>query len=301
MKPRKQLSSIQQVQEAQQSEWDNHIIFNGQAGQLDDCPTDASSWPQHTWVVGAGYQYNAAGSMLPHTTAVQQAIWQHQHPLDCTSAKYLLYRNTRLGEGSHGVGSILHLQTVMLLLALNSGRILAEVPGTYLTDHPYCGNRTTIDTCYFQPLTHCSVTPEQIQSARVLNTTKGSADHALFTAPTSEALDSLGQFLLADKMLAQKSRMAQTVPRVFQGLLEGTGIPKRNQYYWWRAQAIAYIVRPNQQAMQELAIRKRCVCAVDVEVGGHVAFVASTTSSQVHSTCSKCRSSSCSSSRYSPQ
>jgi hypothetical protein len=28
-------------------------------------------------------------------------------------------------------------------------------------------------------------------------------------------------------------------------------------YYWWRAQAIAYIVKPNKQALQEIAIRKR--------------------------------------------
>jgi hypothetical protein len=74
--------------------------------------------------------------MLPHSLKAQQAIWEHQNPTDCTTKKFLLYRNPRLGEGSHGVGSILHLQTVMLLLALNTGRILAEVPGTYLTDHP---------------------------------------------------------------------------------------------------------------------------------------------------------------------
>jgi hypothetical protein len=133
-----------------------------------------------------------------------------------------------MGEGSHGVGSLLHLQTTALLLALNTGRILAEVPGTYLTDHPYCGNRTTVDTCYLEPLTHCLVTQDQIDSAYAVNGTAGSADHALFQGDDFEALDSLGRFVKAGKMLPQKTTLAHTVPRAFVGLLEGSGIPKGN-------------------------------------------------------------------------
>jgi hypothetical protein len=213
---------------------------------------------------GSSGQQQQQGYMLPHSARVQQLIWAHQHPSDCSKAKFLLYRNPRLGEGSHGVGSLLHLQTTMLLLALNSGRVLAEVPGTYLTDHPYCGNRTTVDTCYLRPLTHCQITPQQIASAYKLNGTAGSLDQALFSLANSTAeLDRRGRFLSATKLFPQKTRLSQTVPKPFQALLADTGIPAKKQYYWWRAQAIAYIVRPNEQALQEIAVRKRWVDSVN--------------------------------------
>jgi glycoprotein 6-alpha-L-fucosyltransferase/import inner membrane translocase subunit TIM50 len=145
----------------------------------------------------------------------------------------------------------------MLLLALNSGRVLAEIPGTYLTDHPYCGNRSTIDTCYFQPLTHCKVSAQQIMSAYKLNGTAGSSDQAAFMQGDPEGIDKLGQYLSADKLFPQKSRVSQTVPKAFQHLLQNSGIPSKNLYYWWRSQAVAYIVRPNAQALNEIAVRKR--------------------------------------------
>lgn len=255
----------------QQSEWDTHIIFDGNSkGRLDAClsrnnsssssSSDSSGWTDGTWLgaaPGGDAQQQQQGYMLPHSARVQQLIWQHQHPADCSKAKFLLYRNPRLGEGSHGVGSLLHLQTTMLLLALNSGRVLAEVPGTYLTDHPYCGNRTTVDTCYLRPLTHCQITPQQVASAYKLNGTAGSPDQALFTQANTTELDRLGRFLSASKLFPQKTQISQTVPKPFQALLADSGIPLKKQYYWWRAQGISYIVRPNEQALQELAVRKR--------------------------------------------
>lgn len=237
------------------SEWDTNVIFNGNRnGRLDPCPADSSNWPATTWVQETGGKYNSGGYMLPHSAHVQELIRQHQNPADCSTAKFILYRNPRMGEGSHGVGSLLHLETVMLLLALNSGRVLAEVPGTYLTDHPYCGNRTTVDTCYFEPLTHCKITPEQIASAYMLNGTAKSGDQMLFT---NGQTDSLPQFISADKLFPQRSTLVHTVPTAFRDLLKDSGIPMKNEYYWWRAQAIAYVVRPNAQALQELAVRKR--------------------------------------------
>jgi glycoprotein 6-alpha-L-fucosyltransferase/import inner membrane translocase subunit TIM50 len=145
----------------------------------------------------------------------------------------------------------------MLLLALNSGRVLAEIPGTYLTDHPYCENRSTVDTCYFHPLTHCKVSAQQITSAYKLNGTAGSSDHAVFMQGGTEGIDKLGQYLSADKLFPQKSRVSQAVPKAFQQLMKDSGIPSKNLYYWWRSQAVAYIVRPNEQALEELAVRKR--------------------------------------------
>lgn len=254
-----QSSNGQQQPQQQQPDpaWENNIIFDGRKGRLDDCPEDSSGWSHNTWAKPIGASYSG-GSMLPHTSRVQQVIWEHQNPADCSKAKFLLYSHPGLkGEGSHGVGSVLHLETVMLLLALNSGRVLVEVPGTYLTDHPYCGNRTTLDSCYFQPLSHCKVTPEQITAAYTLNATAGSSDQALFLAGNEAQLDALPQFVAARKLFPQKSKLVHTVPKIFEDLMADTGIPHKNHYYWWRAQAISYIVRPNEQAIQELEARKK--------------------------------------------
>lgn len=195
--------------------------------------------------------------MLPHSTEAQELVWQHQHPKDCSTAKFLLYHNPALGEGSHGVGSVLHLETAILGIAMSAGRVLVEVPGTYLTDHPYCGDRNTLDTCYFRPLTHCKVTAEQIEGAYRLNGTAGSPDQALFNAHKWDAVDALGQFVIADKLFPQKSRLVHNLPAPFQQMLADSGIPANNLYYFWRSQAAAYIVRPNEQALEEIAVRKR--------------------------------------------
>jgi hypothetical protein len=195
--------------------------------------------------------------MLPHSTEAQDLVWQHQHPKDCSTAKFLLYHNPALGEGSHGVGSVLHLETAILGIAMSAGRVLVEVPGTYLTDHPYCGDRNTLDSCYFRPLTHCKVTAEQIEGAYKLNGTAGSPDQALFNAQKWDAIDALGQFVIADKMFPQKSRLVHNLPTPFKQMLADSGIPSKNLYYFWRSQAAAYIVRPNEQALQEIAVRKR--------------------------------------------
>lgn len=236
-------------------EWNAHIIYNGSSkGRLDQCPESSSSWSSGTWTA-QGEEYGPGGYMLPHSARVQQMIWEHQNPTDCSTAKFLLYRHPRLGEGSHGVGSLLHLETTALLLALNSGRVLTEIPGTFMTDHPYCGNRSTLDSCYFEPLTHCVITPEQIASARILNGTSRSPDQLTFQ--NGKGLEELPQFVLADKLFPQKSPISQTIPKPFQEMLKDAGLPSKNAYYWWRAQAIAYIVRPNKQALQELAVRKR--------------------------------------------
>lgn len=195
--------------------------------------------------------------MLPHSAQVQQAIWEHQNPQDCASARYLLYSNPALGEGSHGVGSLLHLETTALLLALNTGRVLVEVPGTYLTDHPYCSNRsaTTLDSCYFVPLSGCTVTPEQVKGATFLDAKQPADVAALLADSASNA--TLPQFVRTNRLLAMKNPLVHSVPAAFKSLVNASGIPAKNAYYWWRAQAVAYIVRPNADALAQIALRKR--------------------------------------------
>jgi hypothetical protein len=71
------------------------------------------------------------------------------------------------------------------------------------------------------------VTQQQIASAPVLNGSRGSRDHLLFTGESFEALDKLGRFVLAHKSLPQNTKLRTSIPEAFKKLLDGTGIAKR--------------------------------------------------------------------------
>jgi hypothetical protein len=46
-------------------------------------------------------------------------------------------------------------------------------------------------------------------------------------------------------------------PSIFKDVLDTVGLPQQRRYWWWRAQAIAYMLRPNQRTTAELAKRKQ--------------------------------------------
>lgn len=62
------------------------------------------SWPG-AWVSRSGGKHGASsfGSHLYGTAKAQRFIWAHQHPRNCTAAKFLLYPPI-----PSGIGSILH-------------------------------------------------------------------------------------------------------------------------------------------------------------------------------------------------
>jgi hypothetical protein len=99
---------------------------------------------------------------------VQRMIWEHQHPADCSKAKFLLY----LANPPTGIGSVIHHMSTALQAALDSGRVFAEIPGSnFLTWDQYCSQeQRTLGSCYFAPLTNCSVTQDMILQAESIDT-----------------------------------------------------------------------------------------------------------------------------------
>jgi hypothetical protein len=53
----------------------------------------------------------------------------------------------------------------------------------------------------------------------------------------------------------------QSVPPQFHSMLRSSPIDWSKKHYWWRAQSVAYIVRPNTRTLAEIAVRKRRVFA----------------------------------------
>jgi hypothetical protein len=50
-----------------------------------------------------------------------------------------------------------HVQTAAMSVALETGRVFLEAPGHFLTATSYCGSNTTLDSCYFEPLSNCTL------------------------------------------------------------------------------------------------------------------------------------------------
>ncbi|KAF8062779.1 hypothetical protein HT031_004109 [Scenedesmus sp. PABB004] len=128
--------------------------------------------------------------------------------------------------------------------ALDSGRLLAEAPGHFLAADDWCAGRDTLDACYFEPLSHCRLSAEEVAGA-------------VFSADPAALADPAGPRVMATDARAIAAALRDKAPTRFAGRLAATAIPAKNHYYWWRAQGVAYIVRPNARTREELSARER--------------------------------------------
>ena len=107
-----------------------------------------------------------------HTVEFQRRIQQWQNPSssDCESGKFLLYEPP---SNANGVGSMIQLVGSVFRQALCLGRRLYLIPSIF-EEHTLsrwkvegCGNETSTLECYFEPLTSCRLSPEEIINAPV--------------------------------------------------------------------------------------------------------------------------------------
>lgn len=161
--------------------------------------------------------------VLYGTGYAQRVIWAHQHPEDCSQAKFL----TMLHWPS-GLGALLHFLGRALGLAMHLGRVLVlsvedynpkpGEPGMPWYDGQLCPERVSWE-CWFQPLSGC---------------TEGPSSDTLVIQP-----EHLGRFRAGNF-----SR--HYAPEVFWELLRKcSGLKRELEFHWWHAQSIAYIVRFN--------------------------------------------------------
>jgi hypothetical protein len=120
----------------------------------------------------------------------------------------------------------------------------------FLTQNWYCRGNTdqnlhnaTLDSCYFEPLTRCRLTREEAAAANTFETLEQLLD------PAGPRVGILGSNVVV--------QLRPDVPKRFAKQVEERGIPSKRRHYWWRAQAIAYIIRPNARTRAELEKRKQ--------------------------------------------
>lgn len=189
--------------------------------------------------------WNSTGHrMMYGSIAVQHTIWHHQHPKSCKGKKFIVYQTS--GNGN-GIGSVLHRTTIILQAALNLGRILVLYPqphGQWI-DGPFCIGAYTIDSCYFEPISSCSIWDAM-------------GHHNWEDLPYLDAntyQQNVDQVLKYDYEQSWALYLIRSTPVMFHKLLKAGKIPT-NSYYWWRAQGVAYLVRPNVRTLEELESRR---------------------------------------------
>ncbi|BDA47771.1 hypothetical protein COCOBI_11-0280 [Coccomyxa sp. Obi] len=225
-----------------------HHIYRANVSAVEAwTPCHPDAYPPGAWVSRTGSGHSSGlGSHLYGTAKVQRFIWAHQHPSDCSTAKFLLYTPI-----ASGIGSIFHQMGQALALAIEMDRVLVIA---YTPQFPYysaarCGVGVSFEACYFEPLSSCSWR-DAIEgvTSRIPNINSPSQ----VTNPALKTVQMYGLFSASDYD-------NKAVPPQFHSLLLGGPIDWEKRRYWWRAQSVAYIVRPNSRTLAELAARKRRV------------------------------------------
>lgn len=198
------------------------------------------AWPQEDKSPRRGRASEPA-DVLYGTAYAQRAIWEHQHPADCSSAKFLAMYHWPIG-----MGALLHFLGRALGLAMHVGRVLVLAEEAYGADsmalwpgpggmpwhdRALCGNARSWE-CWFQPLSNCS------------------------PAMSGEKASDILTVWPSDLVLFRKGNFSwHFVPHALQHLVrQCSRVKRRLEFYWWHAQAVTYIVRFNQRARRLLDV-----------------------------------------------
>eukprot|EP00199_Chlamydomonas_sp_CCMP681_P002141 CAMPEP_0119104070 /NCGR_PEP_ID=MMETSP1180-20130426/2381_1 /TAXON_ID=3052 ORGANISM="Chlamydomonas cf sp, Strain CCMP681" /NCGR_SAMPLE_ID=MMETSP1180 /ASSEMBLY_ACC=CAM_ASM_000741 /LENGTH=403 /DNA_ID=CAMNT_0007088739 /DNA_START=140 /DNA_END=1351 /DNA_ORIENTATION=+ len=189
----------------------------------------------------------SSGTMLFGTSAAQRIIWQHQHPFDCRSGRFLVFVAFNRGYG-HGIGSTIHVIGQYLSIAISLGRILILGDGGIWTSDSFCRDALRLDKCFFEPLSSCSFDDMPAEMPALDTQRNQSQQYLQVTGPTS----------ISDW---------KAVPVIFHKLLHVSGIPLDGWSYWWRCQSSAFIVRPNARTEYAIAEARRIIFPFRVSPG----------------------------------
>ena len=186
----------------------------------------------------------AGGSALIGTAFAQNYIWEHQHPDDCRNATFLIWVPSR-----NGIGSNLHCIGQVLGYALNLNRVLllAHDPDHPYYDPSYC-KESSYHECYFERISSCSL------SDAALVTGVDELDLSGLTEVRWVEADRPNEATVKLSLMPEQHFFA---PSVFTQFLKNSPIEASKHHYWWKAQAVAFLVRPNKRVLEEIEARKR--------------------------------------------
>lgn len=206
---------------------------------------------------------NHTGQQLYGSIAAQHAIWKHQHPKNCSEMKFVVYE--ALGP-EHGIGTILHHLGVALQAAIDLDRILVlyPQPNYEWVNGWFCNETSALDECYFEPLSSCTIADAFGNREPNLDNLWRHSELSLESYHCDESNPKFSERLLGFSLReAMKSydtpnimqHLRSKTPHMFHTLLQAGNLSE-SSYQWWRAQSVAYIVRPNARLLNELKNRR---------------------------------------------
>ena len=190
-------------------------------------------------------------------------IWKHQHPADCSSAKFLIPT-----KHNGGFGSELHVLANPLGLAMDLGRIYLSNPflnegSEWEVSNPFCTNQTGhygFD-CYYEPWSNCTVFDALGENAIDILQKWKTDKYRSITVPVIQIERSEIDFVYSDRYRQHMQRVVggnrvamihmvhrlgnKYIPRILREVVECSPMIPKFHYYWWRAISMAYVMRPN--------------------------------------------------------
>eukprot|EP00659_Diplonema_papillatum_P006182 gene6182-9466_t len=175
----------------------------------------------------------AKGALLPLTAEVQGAIWDHQHPADCKSASFFVWK-----LWNSGLGADIHTYAQALAFAMASGRVLlvdTNEAWWYALD-----KQPSSIECFFVPPSSCTL---------------ADAGPAILITPRYQWSPRYKKVVAA---LGRPVRPYPQQPRTVGSTLRAVGsvgnpwstVPRAEWqaygYQWWMAQASRYLLRMPQ-------------------------------------------------------
>ena len=191
---------------------------------------------------------SSQGSVIFGFYEAMENVYKHQNPINCSEQEFLIVEQPFRTDG---FGSQFHVLGQMLSFALNSDRIMIwKSPSIH---HEYINishcrlqgkHEHNTNECYFYPLSNCSI--EEALGTNI----------SISSIPIVH-ISSIGDFA-GHRVIQSKSDFKDYVqihhyPDRFHHLLTCSPVRETFYYYWWRAVATAYLIRPNKLTTQLLS------------------------------------------------
>lgn len=198
----------------------------------------------------AGHDHLAAseldpGRLAPLTAAVQEWMYNMQHPRDCRAVSYMVYNSH-----SSGIGSNIHVAGFHAAHAWRNNRLLlwGKNLGVEYTDPATCGDVKSW-RCHFRPESNCSVADAE------------AVHGTMFVQDTSNPLNPRTDF-----SSTRTENYYEYIPVKIVSMLRAAGVEMKQDElkYWWRAQTAAYFARLNDAALDDIRRMRQAEGAVKV-------------------------------------
>ncbi|KAK8795499.1 hypothetical protein WA158_000156 [Blastocystis sp. Blastoise] len=184
------------------------------------------------------------------TYYMQHRIWKHQfRSLNGDMNNNYNIRYLFGGRWKSGFGSVMHVFTCMLAVAINQNRVLMYIDNDYpdWIDKDFCTEKTY--NCYFSPITNITFDGKSILSLNDLD--KRIPNFRSYNRyEKMEPGSDNDQYVYAKTHSTPFLSRPKTVPKFVQEFCDMNGLIKEECAIYWRIQAIAFLTRMNPRTIE---------------------------------------------------